>query len=76
MKIFAKSDKWVNIRGGKKIKIISKNKPYIVLDKGVYHNGHSTFLIKQDNGQINFIQKSLFYTQIINRKNKLDQLGI
>jgi hypothetical protein len=76
MKIFAKSDKWVNIRGGKKIKIISKNKPYIVLDKGVYHNGHSTLLIKQDNGQINFIQKSLFHSQTINRKNKLDQLGI
>jgi hypothetical protein len=76
MKIFAKIDKWVNIRGGKKIKIISKNKQYIVLDKGVYHSGHSTLLIKQDNGQINFIQKSLFYTQIINRKNKLDQLGI
>ena len=63
-------DHYENVRGGKKIKVLTKGKKY------VYLRINNDIIVVNDLGVTSTYRKSLFTTVSNSRNNKLDLLGI
>ena len=76
MKLYPKKDHWLNIPGHKKVKLLTKGKPYdaVVWDM---HGVIEVVMVTNDQGiQQTFYNKSDFEKSDSIRRQRLKQLGI
>ena len=69
--VVAVKDHYENVRGGKKVKVLTKGKKYVYL-----RNRLGDIIVVNDLDVTNTYRKSLFTTISNSRNNKLDLLGI
>lgn len=76
MRLYPKKDHWLNIPGQKKVKLLTKGKPYeaVVWDM---HGAIEVVMITNDQGiEQTFYNKSDFEKSDSIRRQRLKQLGI
>lgn len=69
--IIAIKDHYENIRGGKKVKVLTKGNKYVYLK-----SGYSDVIVVNDIDITSIYRRSLFTTVSNSRNNKLHLLGI
>jgi hypothetical protein len=69
--VIAKKDHYLNIRGGKKVKVLTKGKKYVYL-----RNNIGDIIVLNDIDITNTYRSNLFTTVSNSRNNKLELLGI
>lgn len=72
MKLVAVKNIYKNIRGSKKVKILTKGKPYSIFES---HYGNK-FIVINDLLDAQYFDKSNFINIFEDRNNKLEELGI
>jgi hypothetical protein len=72
--IIAINNHYENIRGSKKVKVLTKGKKYIHI-RSLSRNGHDVIVVN-DCGVTRIYKSSLFDTISSSRNQKLEQLGI
>lgn len=76
MILYTKKDHWLNIPGQKKIKILTKGKPYSAAIWDVHGSIMAVLIVNDQGVEQTFYNKSDFIKSDSNRCKKLKQLGI